>query len=89
MSEIQHKTVGKTKTLTVYILTVVIGYALFIIPDVFFGVTKINGSKTGVNLLYIALFQLFSIPGLLYLSLRALKKDFRYIGLRFEHFLVE
>lgn len=82
-------TVSKSKTLTVYILTVVIGYALFIIPGVFFGVTKINGGKTGVNLLYTALFQLFSIPGLLYLSLRTLKKDFRYIGLRFEHFLVE
>ncbi|HEY9177208.1 MAG TPA: type II CAAX endopeptidase family protein [Flavipsychrobacter sp.] len=78
-------TVGKTKTLTVYILTVVIGYALFIIPDVFFGVTKINGGKIGVNLLYIALFQFCSVTALLYASLRILKKDFSYIGLRFVH----
>jgi membrane protease YdiL (CAAX protease family) len=47
------------------------------------GVTKINGGKIGINLLFIALFQFFSITALLYGSLRILKKDFSYIGLRF------
>jgi len=49
--------VGKTKTLVVFIGTIFLGYVLFIIPDVFFGVTKINGGKIGINLLFIGLFQ--------------------------------
>lgn len=74
---------GRTKTLLVFFLTLILGFALFVIPDVFFGVTKINGGKTGVNLLYIALFQFFSVTALLYGSLKILKKDFSFIGLRF------
>lgn len=74
---------SKAKTLTVFILTIILGYALFIIPDVFFGVTKINGGKKGINLLFMALFQFFSITALLYGSLKLLKKDFKYIGLQF------
>lgn len=77
------KNVSKTKTLIVYIVTIILGYALFIIPDVFFGITKINGGKKGINLLFIALFQFFSIIALLYGSLTLLKKDFKYIGLQF------
>lgn len=73
----------KSKTIIVFILTIILGYALFIIPDIFFGVTKINGGKIGVNLLWIALFQFFSITALLYASLKILKKDFSYIGLKF------
>lgn len=69
----------------VFILTIILGYALFIIPDVFFGVTKINGGKKGINLLFIALFQFLSISVLLYVSLKLLKKDFKYIGLKFVH----
>ncbi len=76
-------TESKTKTVIVFILTIILGYALFIIPDVFFGVTKINGGKKGINLLFMALFQFFSITALLYGSLKLLKKDFKYIGLRF------
>jgi membrane protease YdiL (CAAX protease family) len=74
---------GKVRTILVFIFTIILGYALFIIPDIFFGVTKINGGKMGINLLYIALFQFFSITSLLYISLKILKKDFGYIGLRF------
>ena len=77
------RTVSKAKTLTVFILSIIFGYALFIIPDVFFGVTKINGGKKGINLLFMALFQLFSITALLYGSLKLLKKDFKYIGFQF------
>lgn len=83
MTKNQTKTVSKTKTLVVYIVTILLGYILFIIPDVFFGVTKINGGKVGINLLFIALFQFISITALLYFSLKILKKSFSDIGLRF------
>lgn len=83
MTEKNPRTISKTKTILVFIFTITIGYALFIIPDIFFGVTKINGGKIGINLLFIALFQFFSITALLYASLKILKKDFNYIGLRF------
>lgn len=83
MTETHQSTTSKTKTIIVFILTIIFGYALFIIPDIFFGVTKINGGKIGINLLFIALFQFFSIAALLYASLKFLKKDFSYIGLQF------
>jgi hypothetical protein len=83
MADTNQRTISKTKTILVFIFTIIIGYALFIIPDIFFGVTKINGGKIGINLLFIALFQFFSITTLLYASLKILKKDFSYIGLRF------
>lgn len=83
MTETHQSTTSKTKTIIVFILTIIFGYALFIIPDIFFGVTKINGGKIGINLLFIALFQFFSIVALLYASLKILKKDFSYIGLQF------
>lgn len=79
------KNVSKTKTLIVFIITILLGYILFIIPDIFFGVTKINGGKIGINLLYIALFQFISITALLYASLKILKKNFSDIGLKFIH----
>lgn len=85
MTETNQRIVSKKKTIIVFILTIVLGFALFIIPDVFYGVTKINGGKIGINLLFIALFQFVSITTLLYASLKILKKDFRYIGLKFEN----
>ena len=83
MTETNQRPIDKKKTLTVFVFTIVIGYALFIVPDIFFGVTKINGGKIGINLFLIALFQLFSITALLYGSLKILGKDFSNIGLRF------
>lgn len=74
---------SKSKTIAVYTLTIILGYTLFIIPDVFFGVTKINGGKIGINLFIIALFQFVSVTALLYSSLKILKKDLSYIGLQF------
>lgn len=79
------KEVSNRKTIFIFILTILLGYALFIIPDVFFGVTKMNGGKIGINLLFIALFQFISITALLYVSLKILKKDFGNIGLRFSN----
>lgn len=83
MTKTNQTSVSKAKT--IFVFTVIFGYALFIIPDIFFGVTKINGGKVGINLFFIALFQLFSITALLYTSLKILKKNFRYIGLRFDN----
>lgn len=83
MTKSNTSTTSKTKTLVVFILTIIIGYSLFIIPDIFFGVTKINGGKIGVNLFFIALFQLSTIALLLHTSLKILKKDWKSIGLEF------
>lgn len=83
MTKINQKEPSKTKTLLVFIVTIILGYAFFIIPDIFFGVTKINGGKIGVNLFFMALFQFGSILLLLRTSLKILKKDWKYIGLTF------
>lgn len=83
MTSNNQQTTSKPKTIIVFTLTILLGYALFIIPDVFFGVTKINGGKIGINLLFIALFQFFTILTLLFGSLKILKKDFKFIGLQF------
>lgn len=83
MEKENQRTVSKSKTILVFILTILLGYILFIIPDVFFGVTKINGGKIGINLFYIALFQFLTVTLLLHISLKILKKDWAYIGLKF------
>ena len=73
---------GKRKTLWIFTLSIVVGYILFILPNIFFGVTKINGGLVGINLLWIALFQFFTVVALVYASLKQLGKDFRYIGMK-------
>lgn len=82
MTKTNSKPVSKTKTLVVFITTIILGYLLFIIPDVFFGVTKLNGGKIGINLLFIGLFQFVTVTALLYFSLKILGKKFSDIGLR-------
>jgi len=72
---------SKAKTIVIFIATVIIGYILFILPNLFFGITKINGGLTGVNLLITGLFQFVTVCLLVYFSLKLLKKDFQYIGL--------
>jgi membrane protease YdiL (CAAX protease family) len=57
-----------------------VGFMLFALPNLFFGITKINGGLTGVNLLLIALFQFTAVCSLIYYSLRLINKDFQYIG---------
>ncbi|WP_156032933.1 CPBP family intramembrane glutamic endopeptidase [Sediminibacter sp. Hel_I_10] len=86
MTETVQKKPGRVKILAVFILTIIMGYGLFILPDIFFGVTKINGGKIGINLLLIALFQFVSILILLFTSLKVLRKDFKYIGLECSNF---
>ena len=64
---------------------VLLGFILFALPNLFFGITKVNGGLTGINLLIIALFQFISVTLLVYYSLRFLNKDFPDIGWKFEH----
>ena len=68
------------KPFLTFALTIILGYALFIVPNVFFGITKVNGGLQGINLLLMALFQCASIIGLLTLSLKKLGQRFRDIG---------
>lgn len=68
------------KLLGIFISTILFGFILFILPNLFFGITKIGGGLTGINLLYIALFQFGSVVLLIYFSLKLLGKDFEFIG---------
>lgn len=72
---------GKAKTLLLFIATLILGFAFFVLPNVFFGVSKAGGGIIGINLLYMALFQVFTLLPLLYLSLRMLGMRWRDIGL--------
>ena len=74
---------SRTKTRWIYAGTIIGGYVLFVFPNLFFGITRMNGGLQGINLLLMALFQCASVTGLLYGSLRALGKNFRDIGLSF------
>lgn len=76
---------SRRKTLLIFIGTVLVGFILFALPNLFFGITKVNGGLIGINLLIIALFQFVSVTLLVYYSLRSLNKDFRDIGWNFEH----
>lgn len=78
-------TPSRRKTLITFIFTVLIGFILFILPNLFFGITKVNGGLIGINLLIIALFQFVSVTLFVYYSLRFLNKDFSDIGWDFEH----
>ena len=75
----EKKPVSRKKVIMVFLITILMGYMLFIIPDVFFGVTKINGGKIGINLFYISIFQLITVCGLLYFSLKSVKMNFQSI----------
>lgn len=72
--------ISRAKTLAIFIFTILAGFTLFVIPNLFFGITKIGGGLTGINLLYIALFQFFSVCTLIYFSLKWIGKDFKFIG---------
>lgn len=74
-------TASKTKIIIIFTATIILGYILFILPNLFFGITKLNGGFTGVNLLITGLFQFVTVCLLVYFSLKLLKKDFQYIGL--------
>ncbi len=76
---------SRRKTLLIFISTILLGFILFALPNLFFGISKVNGGLIGINLLIIALFQLVSVTLLIYYSLRFLNKDFSDIGWNFEH----
>ncbi|MFD2533329.1 CPBP family intramembrane glutamic endopeptidase [Gracilimonas halophila] len=78
--EINDGKISRKKTLIIFVCTIITGFILFALPNVFFGVTKINGGLSGVNLLFIALFQLTTVSLLIWFSLRLLKKDLKFIG---------
>lgn len=83
--EITEGNVSRKKTLIVFVCTIVTGFILFALPNIFFGVTKLNGGLSGINLLYIALFQFTTVLLLIRFSLRLLKKDLRHIGWSGKH----
>jgi uncharacterized protein len=72
--------ISKSKTILIFIVTIILGFILFALPNLFFGIFKINGGLKGINLLIIALFQLALVCSLLYFSLKKLNKNFRDIG---------
>lgn len=75
----------RRKTFLVFIGTILIGFIFFALPNLFFGITKVNGGLIGINLLIIALLQFISVTLLIYYSLRFLNKDFSDIGWNFEY----
>jgi uncharacterized protein len=78
-----NQSVSKTKTIFVFITTIIIGFILFALPNLFFGVSKWNGGLTGINLLYTALFQFITVTLLIKFSLSKLNKKLDFIGLNF------
>ena len=70
----------KKKTLFIFSITIIAGFILFALPNLFFGITKLNGGLSGINLLLIALFQLIFVSLLLYISLKSLGQNFSDIG---------
>ena len=71
---------NKLKRSLRYALTFMLGYALFILPDIFFGVFKSFGGKQGINLLWIALFQFITVTLLVRWSLKKEGKSLKDIG---------
>ncbi|MGD1894379.1 MAG: CPBP family intramembrane glutamic endopeptidase [Cyclobacteriaceae bacterium] len=81
----ESRLVSRTKTLVIFVFTIILGVILFVAPNLFFGITKFNGGLTGINLLIMGLFQCITVCSLIHFSLRLLKKDFRYIGFSLSH----
>lgn len=81
----KNKSISKPKTILIFVTTIILGFILFLLPNLFFGITKINGGPSGINLAIIAIFQLVTVSTLLYFSLKKLNLDFRFIGLSFQN----
>jgi len=77
---VSNSSLSRPKQISLFIFTIIFGFALFVIPDVFFGVTKINGGKIGINLLFMALFQVSTVSAFIYWSLKKTGKSFKNIG---------
>ncbi len=75
----------KAKAIQIFIITIILGFVLFIVPNLFFGIFRINGGLKGVNMAIIAIFQLVTIYILLSYSLAKLGRSIRYIGFTSDH----
>lgn len=71
---------SRRRIIATYLITMVAGYALFIAPNLIFGIFKIAGGLTGLNLALIGLFQLAAIVLLVAFALRTLGAGFSAIG---------
>ncbi len=83
--------ISKTRRIILFVGTILSGFILFIIPNLFFGITKINGGLSGINLFYIALFQIVSISVLIGFSLKKRGWNWSQIGwvrAKFKHILL-
>ncbi|GFZ99949.1 hypothetical protein GCM10010923_05500 [Blastomonas marina] len=76
---------GRGRTLAIYFATIVLGYALFIAPNLYFGIFKPNSGLTGENMAWIGLFQLVTVTALVWGALRLLGTGFREIGWDWSH----
>jgi membrane protease YdiL (CAAX protease family) len=73
--------VSKTRKILLFSGTIIFGFILFILPNIFFGVTKINGGLSGINLFFIAIFQLVTVSALISFSLKKTGWKWSDIGL--------
>lgn len=77
--------ISKSKTIIVFIATIILGFIFFALPNLFLGIFKVNGGLEGFNLAIIGLFQFVMVSSLIYFSLKYLNKDMTSIGLNFKH----
>jgi len=60
---------GRARKITILVLTILGGYVLFILPNLFFGITKWDRGLSGINLLYTVLFQFLAVTLLSFVAL--------------------
>jgi len=82
---VKNQSVSKSRTVLIFVTTVIVGFILFALPNLFFGIFKSYGGLSGTNLIIIAIFQLLSIFTLIFFSLKSLNKDIAYIGISLKH----
>ncbi len=80
-----NETVSKSKTIFIFVSTIILGFVLFALPNIFLGVFKINGGLSGINLALMGFFQFFSVCTLIHFALKQLHMDFKDIGLKSAH----
>ena len=75
---------SRARLVTTYVATLILGYALFIAPNLFFGIFKVAGGLRGLNLAWVGLFQFVSVTVLVWAALRSLGGSFKSIGWNFD-----
>ncbi|SHN33980.1 hypothetical protein SAMN05216179_3490 [Gracilibacillus kekensis] len=70
----------KIKSIAIFLLVVIVGFSLFVLTQIPFQIGMFGGYK-GVSLTLIGLLQAIMIIPLLYVGLKALKMNFKKIGL--------